>query len=474
MRYSLLETFEIGGRWWLPERPTRVVSGTLRSSPNERVLILTGSFDDPEPAALGVVADDFDRYSRILGILDNGQRCTVWRAFVTGCQGNLRETTRLECSINTLLIGCHAPDADKMMVDSMTFGSTYLDSFLDPSVFQVQQHRSETVFQGLTVRYSVPPPVIFRVAAISADLEIEIPVSWTEGHTQIIVTAEPCITIRPDHPKDAEWYIKAIWRFLYLLTLLTNESVRPTCLRFTCDDDATNGWLLNRAARPYQSSDTSSGLLLLYFAHLHERFAPICEQWFSADDILVESIHLFMDAVREPDTSLEGRFLTLSQALEAFSRATTSSEYMATEDYEKVASAIIGFIPAIVGPDHRASLKNRIKYGNEFSLRKRLTLLLDSLTPDAVSCVCRSPKNFVAGIVDTRNYLTHYTNELRPRSLRGAALLWTCEKMLMLLRVLLLRQLGIDESLIVGRIREHPRLMQYIHLQQKHVECVEG
>jgi hypothetical protein len=354
----------------------------------------------------------------------------------------------------------------------MTFGCTQLDTFLDARVFQVEQRHTENVFEGLTIKYSVPPTVSIRVAAISADLVIGIPISWSEGHTKIVLTAEPSITVKSDCPKDLEWYTKTIWRFVYLLTLATNESVRPTWIRFATNDGDTDGWVLYSAARPYQPSDTSSALLLFYFAHLHERFASICDRWFSANEILVDSIHLFMDAVRDHGTSLQGRFLSLSQALEAFSRATLSSEYMPKVDYEKVISSVIAAIPSSVDSDHRASLKNRIKYGNEHSLRKRLTTLINSLTPDAASCVCQSPKNFVTGIVETRNYLTHYTDELRPKALSGAALFWGCERMATLLRILLLRELGIEEPMIIARLREHPRLMQYIHLQQKHPECV--
>lgn len=42
----------------------------------------------------------------------------------------------------------------------------------------------------------------------------------------------------------------------------------------------------------------------------------------------------------------------------------------------------------------------------------------------------------------------------------------------MLLRILLLKELGIDEQLVVKRLREHPFLMQHAPLQQKHPECV--
>jgi hypothetical protein len=52
----------------------------------------------------------------------------------------------------------------------------------------------------------------------------------------------------------------------------------------------------------------------------------MCDTWFSASEVLADTIYLLMDAVRDSQTSLQGRFLALSQGLEAFSRATTSSE----------------------------------------------------------------------------------------------------------------------------------------------------
>lgn len=470
--YSLLESFEMTGRWWLPGKSAKVVPGTLRYSPEELVLVLNGCFDEPPSVAFGAVPHDLGRFSQIHGVLANGHHCTLANVFVTKRQHNLRETTCLECSAFYLLIGCHVSDIDTLTLTSLTFGCTHLDSFLNATVFDVEQNRTEGAFEGLTVKYSVPPKVVVRVAAIRANLDIQIPVSWSEDRTRIVLTAEPSITITPDHSRDVEWYITKIWRFVYLLTLVTSEPVVPIWLRFAAEEEDAKGWILYKAFRPDWPGDATSALLLFNMAHLHEQLSSICDKWFSASDVLADSIHLYMDAVRDQDTSLQGRFLTLSQALEAFSRATTVSEYMPKADYEKVVSDVVAAIPNNVDSDHRASLKSRIKYGNEHSLRKRLTFLVESLTPDASACVCTSPRNFVAGIVDTRNYLTHYTDELRPNALRGPALHWACEKMVMLLRILFLRHTGVDEQSIVTRLANHSRLMQYIHLRHKYPECV--
>ena len=128
---------------------------------------------------------------------------------------------------------------------------------------------------------------------------------------------------------------------------------------------------------------------------------------------------------------------------------------------------IIAAIPSTVASDHRDSLKSRIRYGNEYSLRKRLTKAVESLPPEAIECVCKSIGEFVSGLVETRNYLTHYTDELRGNALRGADLFWASERLAMLLRILLLREFGIDMALIVERVCRHPRLLQYRHIYHK-------
>jgi hypothetical protein len=143
---------------------------------------------------------------------------------------------------------------------------------------------------------------------------------------------------------------------------------------------------------------------------------------------------------------------------------------MAKEEYQKVINALNDAMPATVIDGHKASLKNRIKFGNEYSLRKRLDLLLDSLTPAGRDLVCRSSDNFATGFTETRHYFAHRTDELRPKALDGADLYWASEKVLLLLRLLLLKHLGLSDDTIVAAIAKHPRLQQIKALSEKHKE----
>ena len=66
-------------------------------------------------------------------------------------------------------------------------------------------------------------------------------------------------------------------------------------------------------------------------------------------------------------------------------------------------------IPVNIVPNHRASIKNRLKYGYEFSLRKRLEELINviptALTKEYIS---EKPKEFIDIVTELRNYYTHY------------------------------------------------------------------
>jgi hypothetical protein len=292
-----------------------------------------------------------------------------------------------------------------------------------------------------------PPKLTWRIDEIAASLDFQTGLNIGGGRLNVKLTARSIVTITPESPQDIEWFIQKVWRFCYLLTLLTDERVSPTDLLVNLPDDTYQAWLLYRSGAD-ASPDPAKALpvFLFHLAHVIDGFQPILARWFAADDTMLDAIHLTMDAHRNPDQSTHGRFLLLAHATEVISRATTASESMSAEKYKAVIAALNQAIPEDVPKDHRASLKSRIKYGNEHAFHKRITLLIGSLSPEGAGIVCNSPALFARGISDTRNYYTHFTDELRPKALRGAALYWASEKLLLLLRILLLKYLGIEKQ----------------------------
>ncbi len=60
-------------------------------------------------------------------------------------------------------------------------------------------------------------------------------------------------------------------------------------------------------------------------------------------------------------------------------------------------------------------------------------------------------------VVDTRNYLTHYSEDSEAGALRGPELNETVDELRRVLAFFLLRELGLDEQKIIAAVAKVPR-----------------
>lgn len=187
-------------------------------------------------------------------------------------------------------------------------------------------------------------------------------------------------------------------------------------------------------------------------------FGKVFSEWLKKSLSLATVYELFFVTFFEPKILPRFHFLSSIQAVESFHRIVYGGKYMAQEDFDKLANQIKESLPAEITGELRVSMKNRVGHGNEPSLRKRLTKTLQTLEPDTLGMFTGNIKRFAERIVNTRNYLTHNDesgkgdatpeNELRPAS----------RKMLILCRLLLLREMGVAEAVILTAIRRNPNL----------------
>ena len=425
-RVTLHESFEVTGKWWLPEKPESQIHGTLRFASDSLTLILSGNFTD-RPID-GIVRYDFERYAVVHGESDEGRRFTLLDVRVN------ETAARTVYSAIYLLVGCHSPA--QLSIKSISFACSRLDVFVNRIGFAVEHDDPGIGFRNLKATFSKPDKIDFRIDAIQANLQLDsgLNVGRAGGGTKLTLTGYSFFDLTPDVPQSLDYFMQNVWRLCYLLTLLMDESVSPEWFRVETDDTATEQWLVYRTCKPRSDTDSAvSPLPLLYYGHCHSEFSCILDKWFSASDIFVSAIHLFINARRGGSPIIEPRFLTAIQGVEVFSRALSPS---------------------------RETLANRMR------------ALFAMLQPATCGCICVVQDNFIKGTVATRNYFTHYADDLRANALRGVELAWMTEKLLMLLRILLLKHIGIEESLIVERVKSHPMLMQHIFIWEQFRESV--
>ena len=203
--------------------------------------------------------------------------------------------------------------------------------------------------------------------------------------------------------------------------------------------------------------------MILPFPRISETIPNVLSLWFTKARHLRSVYDLFFGTFYNPGMYLQFQFLSLMQALESFHRVTKSGKYLSNEDWKPFRAKLANGISAELDSGHRESLKSRIKYGNEYSLRKRIGELLETLDEKTLSILSPTVKYFTGVIVDTRNYLTHYDDELKDVALKNADLYWANQRLKILITILLLKEIGIQENLIIDSMRENNKIRQILN-----------
>jgi len=190
---------------------------------------------------------------------------------------------------------------------------------------------------------------------------------------------------------------------------------------------------------------------------ISNRFETFLRKWFEIADSLEPTVNLYFATLYTPYMYLEFHFLSLIQAIESFHRRIFKGEYMSDEDYKRIRSLLVNAIPPDeVGNDHKQSLKSRIQYGNEFSLRTRLKEIFEEYKENLKEFI-ENTNAFVNGVVDTRNYLTHYEEDPTKHVDSGDALYELTKKLRILLEICLLRELGFSSDEIKNMFKRNRR-----------------
>jgi len=123
---------------------------------------------------------------------------------------------------------------------------------------------------------------------------------------------------------------------------------------------------------------------------------------------------MFLEEWLRPAQILESKFISLMQGLEAYCRQVFAGKdlFLPPEEYGNLRKLVAGAIPSETDPDLKESLKARLKYGNEHSLRKRVRTLLLAHA-DASDLLIESfgtdLRTWINRTVDMRNAITHYS-----------------------------------------------------------------
>jgi hypothetical protein len=202
-----------------------------------------------------------------------------------------------------------------------------------------------------------------------------------------------------------------------------------------------------------QREDARRGVIPVPANEITGNFNGMLERWFNLFDQLGPVVNLYLFGKHNRFLDMNTIFLTLMQALERYHRSFHGGFFMPEDDYDaNVRPALSNAIPQEVQGDFRQRLQAAIKFGYEFSLRRRLREAV-ALLPNTPAFAEAKSATHLNRSVDTRNALTHQIEDPHVQILEGGALYNAINIWREALFALALRTLQVPEVVIDLAVR---------------------
>ncbi|MCX6821998.1 MAG: hypothetical protein NTW30_04440 [Candidatus Aenigmarchaeota archaeon] len=452
---------EYQGMWWLPEKPENKFVGAL-------------TFPQNEGAELRIIGC-FDKHNLLEPIIILGETTDGKKISLINCiQTDLRtshpggETSVFE--IDFIFIGVHFLKIEDVKFKSLSVHFSYLDEWLD---FKSLNERNGANGE-IIISFKKPGSVKTKLkdgTEITIDIVGNI-VHPPDMHTELRLNSKSFIIIKPQQEKSFQEFRGIIRTIQNFITLALGEEVSEP-LSITGITEVNKQLIggqpynppvtiINRFVKSNNHKKMMKHKMIFSFDTISHRFSAFLNTWFENASSFKTIFDLYFGIKYNPSLYVDNQFLNCIIAVEAFHRYDVEGEYLSEAEYETIRQTLVDAIPASIDKFHRQSLENRIKYGYEYSMIKRLSEITQTYEKN-IGMFIDDTALFNKQVVDTRNYMIHNTHAPKESVCEGKDLIILTKKLKLLLEVLLLRKLGFTEEETNNLISKHERFkLKYI------------
>ena len=477
---TVADTIHVGD-WWIKGNKNKRAKGIL-------YLPAEGEFKLEVHGNLGKPGVSNPRV--IFGSTRNGKDFTLFNNassdFIMGFGGYFRAFAP-----QIVLENAHVADLSKQMFTELVVDFTHLeewcaeqtifgDALLSDEYKVVRQEYRAVPLSGQTI----------HLASIKTDLVISHRIQPEyEKYRELKLTDTVLLKFTVKSAKSFEWFEKLIEKFQSMLAFFTGKPVYPQ--RIILKSKATKN--KKKAVPPNQvtvyfgqsekSLDESfdDKQVFVPYRAIAANAGQVIDKFLTDYDALKPVVDLFLGNIYQPPFLAQNRFINLIQAVEIFLRRRRPGSYLTGEvlkeftsklkkSYKTICAELTKDLndSKIVSPDLaedldglknlRERLNGGLPYINEKSLRSRIKEAFGSLSAGECDLISDNTQKLISRAVDTRNYLTHFSEELQAKSLTGLELYKASEGLKILIILLMLDELGIEEATRIKLIKENPAL----------------
>jgi hypothetical protein len=471
---SFLEPLELSGHWFLPNDDSRRCAGRLNFSADGMTLSLLQPLRDaPENSHYAGEA-----LPVMFGCTEAGEAVTLFRSnpgAPTESYGSACELVSTQAfRPHMILIGAYFGGENRPItaIRARIPGLlTWLECTTTQSagVQQEQWHNQGVLKFNISMLTSSGAELKFLPAAVKISKAKE---QSYGPFGSVNIRTEAWLEIRPCAPLTIDDLLVGMNQVLSVLGLIAGPCMHFDSIELEIDDE-NSATLLFRPNRHRVCDVSGPDEFLIPYETVRCKLSSFVENWMTAQSRF-RAIHALFEttqvAKRPP---LHLIFLTLTHVLEGLHRTTHSGLYMDPVEYQFARQELTSKLPNSIVNGHRDSFKKRIEFGNEISFRTRLQQLVRSFPDELRILITGINSGVPATWLDTRNYYTHWTDELQSKAAEGANLYFLNFRLMLLARALLLRAVQVPDQVIqqalVGRNRWARELTEISRIERKHV-----
>ncbi len=452
------------GYWWLPNKPENKLFGTLKIQDDGDVsLDVNGLFRTP----YGTVGTyTVYEYERIIGETEDGKPVILLNSFETNSSmrvgGGISQTS-INCKF--AFVGISSATIEKLEFSKVIFSFEGLNEWLNISGITIQHSFEEKKGE---IKYEVPESIshiLENGVKFSFDFTLNLN-SLTRNITDAKVSQNEFITLEFPKPLEIQDIIHTINRIVNFFCFAIDKSVSIKSVKVIYNNGEQDQYIevfyrsLSYSEKPVK---IDIHLMLFHFSTIHNDLQKLITNWLKYYDFLEPSFNLYFFTIQNT-RSLKSHFLFLAQALETFHRRTCEEKLFDEQNYATFARILRQSVKN-ENKDYQDWVENKLRYGNELTLRKRLQKMIEPFNDLFGS---KKDRNlFIEQFVNTRNYLTHYDKSLENLVVKGEDLLNLGRKSEALLQLHLLKCIEFPENLfedvfnnrISGKIKYSQRLL---------------
>ncbi|AUZ57769.1 hypothetical protein PRJ_1148 [Pseudomonas sp. XWY-1] len=450
------EEYKKTGYFWLPGKEERKIPGVLSIVDGGDIeLEIVGHFND-EMDVLG----EKDDLGRIIGHVEKDGLVTLDDCFYIQKNLAFGGISKSRILVNRVYSGAAWEKDEAVTFDSFAFSVDCLDSWVNISGISVDHDWENNT---ATISYARPERTVLL---LDNGMSLEICFAYTPpgfpNITEAKITQRAYFNLKSEALRDIKEFISTAFKITNLMCFAMDEVVTLKNVSATSPEiqsDGGNGKIYRVPISIYYKSIPFSEKapkknwheMLFSFGVIRADAQQVFNNWINAYEYLAPALNLYFSTKTGSQKYLDGKFLALAQGLETYHRRTSSETLMEPGDFEALVAGIIKDCPG----EHVGWLSGRLMHGNEINLGKRLKRIVEPFKNHLGKRDQRT--KILRKIVDTRNYLTHYSENLKEEAATGRDLWVLCQKMEAIFSLHFLKVIGFTDEEINGVVKNsHP------------------